>query len=146
MVEINFYDCEYDGDSTPTYVIIGARFRGEWLFVKNRKRGSYELPAGHIDKDESAYAAAGRELMEETGAKKFILECLNTYTVKQSGNKLRGMLFFAAILEKGDIEDTVEIEDCVSRSSLPENLTFPEVQLSLFSRLEEFVNTRIRVN
>ena len=84
--------------------------------------------------------AAGRELMEETGARKFILECINTYSVKHNGVIRTGKLFFSDILELAEIEDKDEIEECISSSSLPGNLTFPEVQKSLFDRLEEFVN------
>ncbi len=145
MPEIEFYNCMHEGIPGPTYVIIGASYRGKWLFVKSRKRGSFELPAGHIDKGESEYEAAGRELMEETGARKFILECINTYSVTDNDILRTGKLFYSSILELAEIEDKDEIEECISRSSLPENLTFPEVQESLFHKLEEFINKNMNV-
>ena len=138
MVEVKFYNCDHVDETTPSYVIIGARFVGQWVFVKNRKRGTYEMPAGHIDKGESAFTAAGRELMEETGALKFVLECINTYSVEQNGSRKTGRLFYADILEMGDIEDKDEIEVRIFSSDLPDELTFPEVQGKLFLKLNTF--------
>lgn len=137
-VEVKFYKCDHVDKTVPTYVIIGARFNGQWVFVKNRKRGTYEMPAGHIDKGESDLAAAGRELMEETGALKFSMECINTYSVEQDGSRKTGKLFYANILEIGEIEDKDEIEDRSYASDLPDNLTFPEVQRELFYKLKAF--------
>jgi 8-oxo-dGTP diphosphatase len=44
-----------------------ARHRGEVLFVFNRRRKLWELPAGLIEPGETAEAAAMRELAEESG-------------------------------------------------------------------------------
>jgi 8-oxo-dGTP diphosphatase len=146
MTRVEFYECDYESLPAPTYVIIGASYRGQWLFVKSRKRGSYELPAGHIDAGESVCEAAGRELMEETGARKFILECINTYSVTEKGSVRSGKLFFASIIELAEIEDTDEIEDCLMSNRLPDMLTFPAVQEKLFYRLEEFKSTKFVVD
>ncbi len=143
MPEVKFYGCDYDKGPAPTYVIIGASYYGQWLFVKSRKRGSYELPAGHIDSGESAFEAAARELMEETGAGKFILECINTYSVADKDVLLLGKLFYANILELAEIEDTDEIEECILSSLLPANLTFPAVQEELFNKLEDFKSKKL---
>jgi 8-oxo-dGTP diphosphatase len=138
MVEVKFYNCDHVDETAPDYVIIGARYNGQWVFVKNRKRGTYEMPAGHIDKGESELTAAGRELMEETGALKFVLECLNTYSVEHNESRKTGKLFYANILEIGEIEDKEEIEDRIFASDLPDDLTFPEVQGKLFLKLNAF--------
>ena len=140
MVEVDFHSCNYSDNIPPTYVIVGARYENQWVFVKSRKRGSYEMPAGHIDEEESAFEAAGRELMEETGAKKFVMECISTYSVVHKESRQIGKLFYADVLEMGNIEDQDEIEDRILRTTLPDNLTFPEVQERLFSRLEDFSN------
>jgi len=139
MLKLSFADCEKNSSEPSTYVIIGARYRDKWLFVKNRKRKSYEMPAGHVDKDESDFMAAGRELMEESGAKKFMLECVNTYYVDSDRGRQTGSLYYAYVMEIGDIEDQDEIEECMASGELPENLTFPEVQASLFKRVKEHV-------
>lgn len=143
MPEVKFYGCDYENGPAPTYIIIGASYYGQWLFVKSRKRGSYELPAGHIDRGETAFIAAGRELMEETGARKFILECINTYSVADKDKLLTGKLFYASILELAEIEDADEIEECIMSSRLPGNLTFPAVQEELFYRLEDFKSKKL---
>ena len=46
-------------DSELTYVVMGARYRGQWIFVKHRERETWELPAGHIEPGESPDRAAG---------------------------------------------------------------------------------------
>ena len=50
-----------------TYVVIGAREEGKWIFVRHKERDSWELPAGHIEPGETSFEAAKRELFEETG-------------------------------------------------------------------------------
>ena len=140
MVEVKFYKCDHVEETASSYVIIGARYNGQWVFVKSRKRGTYEMPAGHINECESALTAAGRELMEETGALKFVLECINTYSVEQNGSRKIGKLYYANIFEIGEIEDKDEIEDIVFASDLPDDLTFPEVQENLFLKLNAFCN------
>ena len=57
-----------------SYVVIAARYKGGWLFVKHRRRGGWEMPAGHPGPGENTVEAAVRELMEETGAARFLAE------------------------------------------------------------------------
>lgn len=140
MAKVEFYSNDFREAGKITYVVVGARHRGEWLFVKSRKRGSYELPAGHTDSGESPADAAGRELMEETGAQKFIIECINTYSVKGSDNILWGKLYLADILEYGNIIDSVEIESVSKGSELEGNSAYREVQEILLEKLKETLN------
>lgn len=46
------------------------------LLCQNKKRGYYYLPGGHVEFSESAADAAGREMIEETGLRVRIKECL----------------------------------------------------------------------
>ena len=57
-----------------TYVVVAARHRGGWLFVRHRRRGGYELPAGHPDDGEESLAAAVSGLPAEKGGTDYILE------------------------------------------------------------------------
>ena len=68
MTEVNFYDPLYMPDSKLTYSVISARFESHWIFVRHQMRSTWEIAGGHIEKGETSAEAAGRELMEETGA------------------------------------------------------------------------------
>jgi len=136
---IEFHDCDASIGVDLTYVIIGARYREKWVFVKSRKRGNYELPAGHIMENELFEDAAVRELKEETGAVRFSIECVNIYSVTEGSETGWGKLFFAEIYDLGEIIDKNEIEEVVFSEKIPENLTFPRVQTILFTRLLKFL-------
>ena len=116
-----------------TYVVIGARYHHQWLFVRHRDRISWEMPAGHIEKGEPADEAAGRELREETGAADFSLHHLCDYAVTVNTKKEYGRLYAARISE---IEPRLEFEtgEVLLTKGLPSPLTYREVQTILFRR------------
>ena len=103
-------------DHELTYVVLGARFKDQWIFVRHRERQSWEMPAGHIEAGEVAHEAAARELREETGASLFKLKPICDYQLEY------------------------EIEELCFSTGLPSSLTYPEVQSLLFQRVEEFLN------
>lgn len=115
-----------------SYVVIAARHKGGWLFVRHRRRGGYELPAGHPDAGEDTVEAAVRELTEETGAVSFDLEPVTYYSVNSGTGKQYGRLFYAEVDELGDIIDTSEIEAVKIFRRLPRRLSLPEVMSVLF--------------
>jgi len=78
MTEVIFYDPLFIPDTKLTYSVISARFDDNWIFVRHHKRSTWEIAGGHIEEGESSNDAAGRELMEETGAVNFNLECIAT--------------------------------------------------------------------
>jgi 8-oxo-dGTP diphosphatase len=142
MTEINFYDPLFIPESKLTYSIISARYRNSWIFVRHHKRTTWEIAGGHIEKEETSFEAAGRELMEETGALKFNLECIATYSVTLDGETGWGRLYIAEVLEIGPIPDISEIAEIVLMDHLPENLTHPDIQPHLFTRTIEFLNIK----
>jgi len=81
-------------------------------------------------------------LMEETGALKFNLECIATYSVTLDGETGWGRLYIAEVLEIGPIPDISEIAEIVLMDHLPENLTHPDIQPHLFTRTIEFLNIK----
>jgi len=128
-----------DVPSQVTYVVIAARYDGGWLFVRHRKRGGYELPAGHPDRGEDSVGAAVRELMEETGALDFTLEPLTYYYVDTgSGNKF-GRLFLASVDTLGEITDKHEIEGVKVFRRLPRGLSLSEVMTFLYRTAARYV-------
>jgi 8-oxo-dGTP diphosphatase len=120
------------------YVAVAARYSGGWLFVKHRRRGGYELPAGHPDEGESSEAAAARELAEETGADRFTLEPLAYYSVDNGVEIQYGRLFMAEVESLGEITDTSEIEEVSVFTELPSEISLAEVMTFLFRTAEEF--------
>ena len=142
MTEINFFDPLFIPESKLTYSIISARYRNSWIFVRHHKRTTWEIAGGHIEKGETSFEAAGRELMEETGALKFNLECIATYSVTISGETGWGRLYTAEVFEIGPIPDVSEIAEIVLSNHLPENLTYPDIQAHLFTRTIEFLNIK----
>ena len=143
MMKVDFHSPRYYPDCGLTYVIIGARYLDKWVFIKHKHRKSYELPAGHINKEEDTDAAARRELEEETGATKYRIECISTYIVNED-NKLRaGRLYYAEIETKGKEKDENEIDDVMLSDTLPLKLSFPYVQTVLFDFLQEYLAHQI---
>ena len=123
-------------ESTLTYVVIGARYRGEWIFVRHAERKTWEMPAGHIEKGESADQAAVRELFEEAGAVRSNLTHICDYSVTVQNKTEYGRLYGAHV-ETLDPRLEHEIDELLFTNQLPLNLTYPEVQTILFERAKQ---------
>jgi 8-oxo-dGTP diphosphatase len=139
MVRVNFYDPSFVPDDKLIYSVITARYRDKWIFVRHHKRKTYEIPGGHIEDDETPFEAAKRELIEETGAKSFNLSYVCTYSVEKENQTGYGRLFFAEITEIGPVNDLSEIEEVVFLESLPDMLTYPDIQPHLFRRVIRYI-------
>ncbi len=121
-----------------TYVVIGARENGKWIFVRHRERESWELPAGHIEKDELALEAAKRELYEETGTMKAAIHVLNDYSVIIRGEINYGRIFFAAVEERGPLPES-EIGEILIAEETPLPATYPEAHKAFIRLLERHI-------
>jgi 8-oxo-dGTP diphosphatase len=142
MAEVRFYDPSFIPDMRLTYSVIGARYKDNWLYVRHQKRNTWEIPGGHIEEDETADEAAERELMEETGAVDFKIECVATYSVLKDGETGFGRLYFADITKLGPVPDISEIAEVRIMDSLPENLTHPDIQPHLYKRVLDYLKTK----
>jgi 8-oxo-dGTP diphosphatase len=141
MTEVKFYDPLFVPDTKLTYSVISAKFENKWIFVRHNKRSTWEIAGGHIEAGETSYEAAGRELMEETGALKFSLECISTYSVTIDGETGWGRLYIADVSEIGPIPDISEIAEMRLSDNLPENLTHPDIQPYLFKKTVEYLKS-----
>jgi 8-oxo-dGTP diphosphatase len=139
MTEVKFFDPSFVPDKELTYSVIPAKYKDNWIFVRHQKRTTWEIAGGHIEKGETSFDAAGRELMEETGATKFSLICIATYSVNQNGETGWGRLYYAEVSEMGPIPDISEIAEVILLDHLPANLTHPEIQPHLFKRTIDFI-------
>lgn len=139
MTRVNFYDPFFIPDSKLTYSVISAKFEGKWIFVRHQNRSTWEISGGHIEIGETSLEAARRELFEETGAIKFNIDCIATYSVTKDGETGWGRLYFADVFEIGPIPDISEIAEIVLSDHRPENLTHPDIQPYLFNRTVEFL-------
>jgi 8-oxo-dGTP diphosphatase len=142
MTEVKFFDPSFLPEINLTYSVIAAKYGIGWLYVRHQKRKTWEIPGGHIEKDETPDEAASRELMEETGALDFTIECVSTYSVLKNGETGFGRLYLAEISTLGPVPDTSEIAEVKIMDSLPENLTHPDIQPHLYRRVLEFLKEK----
>ena len=142
MTEVKFFDPSFSPEIDLTYSVIAAKYGDNWIYVRHHKRTTWEIPGGHIEKDETADEAARRELMEETGAMDFKIECVSTYSVLKNGKTGFGRLYLAEISALGPVPDTSEIAEVKMMDSLPENLTHPDIQPYLYQYVLEFLKEK----
>jgi 8-oxo-dGTP diphosphatase len=139
MAQVKFYDPLFEPASKLTYSVMPARFKNRWIFVRHNDRTTFEIPGGHIEPGETSYEAACRELIEETGALRFTIECIATYSVIKDSLTGWGRLYIAEVSELGSILDISEIAEVILLDHLPENLTHPDIQPALFEKALEFM-------
>lgn len=121
------------------YVVVAAKYNKEWIYVRHKDRDTWEMPGGHIEKDESIHEAAGRELYEESGALTFNLYDVCDYAVSRGSDKSFGRLLFANVKELGELPDS-EIAE-VMLSCYPEKWTYKEIQPILFEMVKDWRRT-----
>lgn len=125
------------------FAVIMARYKGEWIFVQQKNRNTWEIPGGTIEADESVFDCAARELMEESGAVKFALFPILIYGVEKEGEEESfGMLFFADVHEMGPLSTDFEMGKQQLTIELPRKLTYPDIQPELYYKTLEFVKLR----
>ena len=136
MIEVTLYDCA--DDAQIAFVIMAARYRGKWVLCVHRERNTYECPGGHREAGETVLQAARRELWEETGAQKFDLTPVCTYSVRRDGQTTYGMLYAAEITRLGPLPP-MEIERIELFDQLPdkERWTYAEIQPLLVKKVME---------
>jgi len=117
------------------YVVICARYQNQWLFVRHKERITWEIPGGHIESGETPDEAADRELREETEALDFKLTALTDYSVTDDNKTGYGRLYLAEISQIGALPQS-EIAEVIQQNTLPDELTYPEIQPILFNSLQ----------
>lgn len=134
---VNFHEIGKIDEQLLKFVVISARYKNKWIFVRHKERETWEMPGGHIEPGESILEAAKRELFEESGAEEFDIEDVCDYSVTNEDITTYGRLFISDIVKLGNLPE-MEIGEVKLCDKIPENLTYPYIQDLLFRALEHF--------
>ncbi len=134
MLKVNF--CESVNDEFLQFAVIISKHNGKLVFCKHKERNTYEFPGGHREENELIFDTAKRELWEETGAVKYRLEPVCVYSVERDGEETFGMLYFADIIEFGELPP-LEIEKIELLDVLPQKWTYPLIQPLLLKQVKK---------
>ena len=78
-MKIEFAEIGQVDDKELKFAVISAFFQGKWIFVKHKKRDTWEIPGGRREIGEDINDTAKRELFEESGASDFELTPICDY-------------------------------------------------------------------
>lgn len=67
----NWYELNEVDDELIKFAVLITKYNNQYIIVRNRKRGGWEIPGGNREPGENILFTARRELFEETGAVKF---------------------------------------------------------------------------
>lgn len=145
MVKVNFYELNTIEDSKLLFAVIVTKFNGQWLYVRHKDRNTWEIPGGHREEKENINDTASRELFEETGATKFKLTPICTYSVERDESvdytESYGQLFYSEVEELDNLLQ-FEIGEIKLFDDIPNNLTYPLIQPFLQRKVLEFLKEK----
>lgn len=142
MVNVNFYKLNTIEDNKLLFAVIMTKYNGQWIYARHKDRNTWEIPGGHREENENINDTASRELFEETGAIKFRLTPICTYSV-ESGESIGytesfGQLFYSEV-EALDDKLHFEISEIKLFDDIPDNLTYPLIQPFLHRKVLEYL-------
>jgi len=134
VIKVEFHKLKTVKDSKLEFAVICSKFKEKWIWVKHKKRTTWEIPGGRREQGEEILNTAKRELFEETGATNFEVTEICEYSVTNNAQTRYGRLYYANVKElKQTLE--FEIEKIQFFSELPQDLTYPEIQPLLLEKV-----------
>ncbi|WP_400204257.1 NUDIX hydrolase [Candidatus Methanomassiliicoccus intestinalis] len=132
-------------DKKIKFVVIGVYIQKKWIFVRHKNRITWEIPGGHVEKNESVDVAAIRELYEETGLKpKKLHPICDYYAENRIGKRSYGAYgrFYICLVDHisqppNDFE--IAEEKAFDIPPLSINLTYPEIHGLLMEKAQETI-------
>jgi len=138
MTNVQFFLQDKIDDRKIFYVTCAARYQEKWVYARHKDRMTWDMPGGHREAGETPLEAMERELWEETGALQANIVPINVYSV--NGSDIYGMLFFADILQLGELPEDFEMVQLQFLDNLPQQQTYPDIYPALFSRIQGWLN------
>lgn len=135
--------CEVNSLKNYRFVVIFARYKGQWLYSRYRDRDTYETAGGHIEAGETTVESASRELYEETGALDFEICPAFDYYVNTGSEYSNGQVFAAEVHELGDIPPDSEMCEVMVFDTIPDKMTYPYILPVLYEKMKEFVDREV---
>ena len=132
-----FYDLDSVNENNKI-AVISANYKGKWVYVRHKERTTWEIAGGHRELGETIEETAKRELFEETGCTDADLIPICDYSMDDSVTKTFGRLYFGRIKEIGQLPVS-EIAEIILFDSLPDNLTYSEIQPKLYEKTLAFI-------
>lgn len=118
------------------YVVICPRVDGQWLFVRQKQRSTWEFPGGHIEANELPDKAAQREFYEETGIELLdFVPIFDYYAEEHPADFAFGRVYFCNAPVFFSPPEEFEIGESKLFKSLPQNLTHPVIHDAIFRRV-----------
>ncbi|MHC0038793.1 NUDIX hydrolase [Pseudoneobacillus sp. C159] len=137
-MKIEFYNLDSVNETELEFAVISAFYKGKWVYVRQKGRKTWETPGGHREYGETIELTARRELFEETGCLDVDLTPICDYSMDDSDTKTFGRLYFGRIRDIGHLPVS-EIDEIKLFESLPNHLTYSEIQPQLFEKTLAFV-------
>ena len=119
---------------TYKYVVVLTRYQGKIVLSRHRRRDTWETQGGHIEPGETPMDAARRELWEESGASDYDIAPLCDYWAADETSSANGQVFVADV-RRFDRMPESEMKEIGFFSSLPDQLTYPDITPRLFEHL-----------
>lgn len=126
------------------YVVVCVRSKGKWLFARQKRRNSWDIPGGHIEFGEKVLSAAKRELFEETGLKReYLIPICDYYAEESLTDYAYGRLYFCETNDFQNPPKEFEMAETRLFDNIPENLTHKEIHKILYLRALQFADCEL---